>query len=245
VDRSLSIPWIDTRVRNMKKISLLQLSTALWLPTLALGFVAPSGASRPHGVPVSSVPFASTLCMSSDNSSEKNNRRAFLRQSALLFPLLITASSPASAVERAVGAAEAKCRQEGNCLELGDWDGAVGWQWGASDRCDPNDPRCGPDGKLRDAPPAGAPVPNLAGQKVTNVVEVKLTIGKNEEGLLRLGLYGDACPKSVGELMSFLTSDRMGGFSTTSKLLFEEGYGAYSAPVALSRGGQLNMLYPK
>ena len=232
----------------MKTIAVLALSLlALATPTSSFGFGAQrSGIFRAHdAAPVLLVPSSVVpeLCMRNDRNKTKNDRRGFLCQSAFLLALL-TVSSPANAVERAVGAAEAKCRQEGNCLELGDWDGAVGWQWGASDRCDPSDPRCGPDGKLRDAPPAGKPVPDLSGQKITNVVEVKLKIGKNEEGILRLGLYGDACPESVAEMMSFLSSDRTSGFSTTSKLLFEEGYGAYSAPVALSRGGQLNVLYP-
>ena len=46
-----------------------------------------------------------------------------------------TAPPAALAVERAVGSAEVECRQRGDCLETGQWDGAVGWNWGAKDRC--------------------------------------------------------------------------------------------------------------
>lgn len=46
-------------------------------------------------------------------------------------------SLPAAvAAERAVGEAEKKCREQGNCLENFDIDGAVGWNWGGKDRCD-------------------------------------------------------------------------------------------------------------
>jgi len=176
------------------------------------------------------------------------SRRNFLGTAAAATALLATtttASPPAaSAVERAVGAAESKCRQEGNCLEQGDWDGAVGWNWGGRDRCDATDPLCGPDGKLRDAPPAGSPVPDSRGQTITDVVRINLRIGKGEEAVLRIGLYGAACPASIAQLLALCSSDRVGGFATTSKLLFEEGYGAYSAPVALGRGGLLTTLYP-
>lgn len=53
---------------------------------------------------------------------------------------------------RAVGGAEIECRAAGNCLEKFELDGALGWNWGAKDRCDATDPNCGPDGKLRDNP---------------------------------------------------------------------------------------------
>ena len=175
-----------------------------------------------------------------------SSRRNFLGKAAGTAAASLVAAAPAAdAVERAVGAAESKCRQEGNCLEQGDWDGAVGWNWGGRDRCDATDPLCGPDGKLRDAPPSGAPVPDARGLDITDVVALRLKIGKTEEAVMRVGLYGKACPASISQFLALCTSDRIGGFATTkSKLLFEEGYGAYSAPLAVERGGLLNTLYP-
>lgn len=40
------------------------------------------------------------------------------------------------AVERAVGSSEKSCREDSNCLEKFDLDGAIGWNWGGKDRCD-------------------------------------------------------------------------------------------------------------
>ncbi len=174
-----------------------------------------------------------------------SSRRNFLGKAAITAAASLVAATPAAdAVERAVGAAESKCRQEGNCLEQGDWDGAVGWNWGGRDRCDATDPLCGPDGKLRENPPSGAPVPDGRGLDVTDVVALRLRIGKTEEAVMRIGLYGRACPASISQFLALCTSDRVGGFATTSKLLFEEGYGAYSAPLAIGRGGLLTTLYP-
>ena len=76
-----------------------------------------------------------------------------------------------AAVSRAIGGAEAECRAAGNCLETGNWDGAVGIAWGGKDRCDASDPKCGPDGKLRDEAPAGDPVPKPT-NKITQIVEL-------------------------------------------------------------------------
>ena len=61
-----------------------------------------------------------------------NSRRSFL-----IFTAFVSfGSSPAIAIERAVGDAEKTCREQGNCLENFDIDGAVGWNWGGKDRCD-------------------------------------------------------------------------------------------------------------
>ena len=184
-------------------------------------------------------------CSDAEFITMPSSRRNFLGKAAVSAAASLVAAAPAaSAVERAVGAAESKCRQEGNCLEQGDWDGAVGWNWGGRDRCDATDPLCGPDGKLRDAPPSGAPVPDGRGLDVTDVVALRLKIGKTEEAVMRIGLYGKACPASISQFLALCTSDRVGGFATTSKLLFEEGYGAYSAPLAIGRGGLLTQLFP-
>ena len=217
----------------------------LALPPLALGFVG--NAAHHIAAQSTSIRHRHNMRMPNNDACEgPASRRNFLGKAAGTAAASLVAAAPAAdAVERAVGAAESKCRQEGNCLEQGDWDGAVGWNWGGRDRCDATDPLCGPDGKLRDAPPSGAPVPDARGLDITDVVALRLKIGKTEEAVMRVGLYGKACPASISQFLALCTSDRIGGFATTkSKLLFEEGYGAYSAPLAIGRGGLLNTLYP-
>lgn len=154
--------------------------------------------------------------------------------------LLVLPNSQVMAVERAVGSAEKDCREAGNCLEKGDWDGAVGWSWGGKDRCDATDRRCGVDGQLMDAPPTGEPVPPLVG-KITHEVELLLSIGRGESGTIRLGLYGQDCPASVEQAVNFLSTK---GIVTTSRLMFENGIGVSSAPVSLINGGILNAIVP-
>ena len=134
--------------------------------------------------------------------------------------------------------AEADCRAQGNCLELGQLDGAVGWNWGGKDRCDASDPRCGPDGKLGDLP-KGKPVPVVT-NKITHVAEIVVDIGREETGVLHLGLYGDDVPGSVRQMLLFLTS----GIATTSKLAFENGMGIKSAPVSLQQDGKVPDIVP-
>ena len=178
------------------------------------------------------------------------NRREMWQKSinALSIPLFIitsndhTAGSSAFAVERAVGSAEKSCREEGNCLEKGDWDGAVGWNWGGKDRCDATDPRCGIDGKLKDAPPTGDPVPDKLGLTITHEVKIVLSIGKSEKGTLKIGLYGNNAPIAVAQIVDFL--DPRKGLLTTSKLALDEGYGVSSAPISLAYSGILNVIYP-
>jgi len=171
---------------------------------------------------------------------DSSRRRQFLVGAAAV-GLLATHPPASLAVERAVGSAEQSCRERGDCLEKGEWDGAVGWQWGGKDRCDATDPRCGPDGVLRDAPVAGDPVPPTEGLKVTHQVELSFNIGKEESGVLRMGLYGEACPKSVAQLVDFFSSS---GLATSSKLMFEQGYGITSTPVSMAKGGMLNGISP-
>jgi len=144
------------------------------------------------------------------------------------------------AVQRAVGAAEKKCREEGNCLEKGDWDAAVGWNWGGRDRCDATDPRCGPNGVLLESVPAGDAVPQVV-STITHQVELTLSIGREETGTLKLGLYGEATPQSVLELLAFLSEN---GLLTTSGLLLEAGMGSRSASVSLQKGGVVTGIVP-
>lgn len=153
---------------------------------------------------------------------------------------LLAAPSVARAT-RAVGGAEEDCRAAGNCLEKLEIDGALGWSWGAKDRCDASDPLCGSDGRLLEAPPKGEAVPDTLGLAVTHVAEVTLTIGRNERAVLRLGLYGRDAPESVQQFLQFLTS---GGLKTTSDLVFENGMGVLAVPVSMTRGGTLGQIVP-
>uniref|UniRef100_A0A7S3QJA2 PPIase cyclophilin-type domain-containing protein n=1 Tax=Chaetoceros debilis TaxID=122233 RepID=A0A7S3QJA2_9STRA len=177
-----------------------------------------------------------------ERNEADSSRRNFMKNAILPATMLSTlAIAPnANAVERAVGAAEKSCREAGNCLENFDLDGAVGWKWGGKDRCDATDPLCGSDGQMRDAPPQGEPVPTSE-CKVTNVLDIDIVIGKKEKGTLSVGLYGEACPASVAQMVDFLT----GGIVTTSKLMLEDGYGVSTAPVSLKYGGALNVIYPQ
>lgn len=189
--------------------------------------------------------FAFTVCDVSRRTHVKMSMTASQqdrRQFILIASVgLLTASAPANAVERAVGSAEVSCRERGDCLEKGEWDGAVGWNWGGRDRCDATDPRCGPDGVLRDAPPTGDPVPPLEGLKVTHQVEITLTLGKSESGTLRFGLYGESCPQSVPQLVQFFAPT---GLATSSGLMFEQGYGITAVPVSMAKGGMLTGIAP-
>lgn len=185
----------------------------------------------------------------SENKGQVNRRDALFKgMSAFTIPILLDAMIPnpelssALAVERAVGSAEQTCRELGNCLETGQWDGAVGWTWGGKDRCDATDPRCGADGKLTDAPPSGEPVPDTMGLSITQKVQIQLSIGKSERGTLNIGLYGNNSPVAVAQMLDFL--DPAKGLVTTSKLMLDEGYGVSSGPVSLSYTGVLNVIYP-
>lgn len=182
---------------------------------------------------------------SNNKAAASSTRKDFLTYTLISNVFLATASLPAGAVERAVGAAEKSCREEGNCLEKFDIDGAVGWNWGGRDRCDPTDPRCGPDGKLKDAPPEGDAVPQAVDSdgnelKITNIVQIELQIGRSEKGTIRLGLYGDVLPASVSQFAEFLGD----GIVTTSKLMLENGYGVSTSPISFGTGGTLTVIYP-
>ena len=127
---------------------------------------------------------------------------------------------------------------------------------GGKDRCDATDPRCGADGKMRDEAPRGAAVPDIGGAEaeevrhplvVTDVMRIDLTVGREREGLvLNVGLYGEACPASVRQMLDFTPSDPRGGIDMISrKLLLEDSYYAFSVPVSFNRGGSLNVIYPE
>lgn len=186
-------------------------------------------------------------------NNHNNQRREFLFNTLSVTASVLATSfpTPSNAVERAVGGSEKLCREEGNCLEKGELDGAVGWSWGGKDRCDATDPRCGPDGSLKDAPPAGQPVPKLINDegntlKITNIIDIDISIGRTEQGTLSIGLYGDACPYSVSQITDFLSDNiYSGGLLTTSKLMLEDGLGVQTTPVSFIRGGNLQTIYPQ
>lgn len=168
-----------------------------------------------------------------DSSRRAIFQRAFVASSLILFP------SSSNAVTRAIGGAEEECRAAGNCLEIGEWDGAIGWSWGSKDRCDPSDPLCGTDGKVRDQALTGEPVPDVT-NKVTHVVEMTYSVGRGESGVLRMGLYGNDAKDSVEQFLQFMTK----GLRTTSDLAFENGMGVETVPVSLTRGGILANIVP-
>eukprot|EP00977_Amphora_coffeiformis_P029048 scaffold38418_cov168-Amphora_coffeaeformis.AAC.2 len=187
-----------------------------------------------------------TLHASSPRLSEQceapSSRRQLLSQGV---GLVISAAVggialPAQAITRAVGSGEIACREAGNCLETGEWDGAVGWSWGGKDRCDPADPLCGPDGKLRDTPLQGQPVPKID-QGISHVAAIKISIGRDETDILRLGLYGDTYPEYVAQLLDFLSTS---GLTTTVNT---KGFSTDQVPVSLARGtgiGSVTNLLP-
>jgi len=179
------------------------------------------------------------------NMRTSGSRRGFVKE------IILTTTTAASVLllpeqahaTRAVGVAEEKCRAAGNCLEKLDLDGAVGWSWGAKDRCDASDPNCGSDGKLRDAPLIGENVPDTLGCPITHIVEMSLAIGRSDEDCtIRMGLYGnDGIADSVKEFLELVSPS---GITTTSKLMFENGVGIEAMPVSLSRGGILSQIVP-
>jgi len=141
---------------------------------------------------------------------------------------------------RAVGGAEEDCRAAGNCLQKGELDGALGWSWGAKDRCDASDPRCGADG--RDVNAAKLPVPTKPeGLEITDVAEISLAIGRNEEATIRVGLFGSDAEAAVEEFLRFVSPR---GLKTTSEIVFQNGIGVQTQPVSLDRGGILVQVVP-
>jgi hypothetical protein len=174
------------------------------------------------------------LFMSHEEGDLFLSRRLLISSIALTSPFIFK-PHPALAVERAVGSAEQACREAGNCLERFELDGAVGWNWGGKERCDATDPRCGSDGVLMDRPPEGEPVPEIVA-KITHIAIMTLTIGKKEEGTLKMGLYGEASPKSVQQLVDFLSSQ---GLVTA-----EREFGFVTRAVSLSTGGSMTGISP-
>jgi cyclophilin family peptidyl-prolyl cis-trans isomerase len=181
------------------------------------------------------------LCMKDDNDNDSSSvpRRRFLN--ALMIGGVAVAGTPLSSqavASRAVGSGEIACREAGNCMEKGEWDGAVGWNWGAKDRCDAADPLCGADGQLRDEI-IGKPVPRPSGTTITHAVAIQLNVGRAESGVLKLGLYGEDCPMLVQQLIAFLSPTGLTVASEKSNSM-----GKMSTPVSLAVGGIVDSIVP-
>ena len=185
-----------------------------------------------------------TLQHASPSSEQEgtSSRRQILSQSVAFAASVAVGgiALPAQAVTRAVGSGEIACREAGNCLETGEWDGAVGWSWGGKDRCDPADPLCGSNGQLRDTPLQGQPVPKID-EGISHVAAIQISIGRDETEILRLGLYGDSYPEYVAQLLEFLSTS---GLTTTTNT---KGFSTNQVPVSLARGtgiGSVTNLLP-
>ena len=159
--------------------------------------------------------------------------------------MLCAAAAPAHAqVTRAVGTGELACREQGNCLQVGELDGALGWTWGGKERCDPTDPMCSGSGKLLEQPLVGKSVPQLPPTVlVTHVAAIQIEIGRGEVGVLKLGLYGNELPELVQQLVDFLSEN---GFTTASNSAAAQNsmIGAIQTPVSLATGGALTGIVP-
>ena len=97
---------------------------------------------------------------------------------------------------------------------------------------------CGPDGKLREEPLTGQSVPSRGELEITNVVELTLTVGSGSNAdvqTLKIGLYGNACPELVKEMMDLCGK----GIVTSKDLLL-------GAPVRLGQEcGALTYIRPE
>lgn len=146
---------------------------------------------------------------------------------------LFLAPTAAPAVEGeaavAIGSAERACRERGDCLQTGNFDGALGLNWGGRDRCDARDPSCRTDGRLEGGTEGSKEdfTPPKGTREVTDVLSITFSIGSrgNETVQLNIGLFGDEYPEAV-EQMLLTFSDR--GLVTGPKLALEEGFGVSS-----------------
>ena len=183
-------------------------------------------------------------------------RREFLGSlvGAMGTVMVVDSHNTAHAI-RAVGGGEVECRIAGNCLEKGEWDGAIGWTWGGKDRCDPiADPTCGVNGgKIivsvdENGNLIGQSVPiNNASQRITHVAILRIDIGREESNILRLGLYGNDAPiPLIQQMIDFLSND-IGLTTMTSSNNNNNNnlpIGTVTSPVILSQGGVATWVTP-
>merc|ERR1719396_189885 len=80
---------------------------------------------------ISSSRHATSLLMKSPTTRRDAFVRVFTLTSLISTTIITNANSnPANAaVEVASGSSEKLCREKGNCLEVGELDGAIGWNW--------------------------------------------------------------------------------------------------------------------
>ena len=180
-----------------------------------------------------------------------NSKASIGRRTLLAVPIVMAVSIPrptTAMVQQAVGSGESNCRANNNCLELGELDGAIGWGWGGKDRCDPNNPRCGADGKLRETDIVGQPVPKVptivsssgeeAPVRFTHIAAIQIEIGRGEVGVLKIGLYGNEFPDHVRQLVNFWKES---GFQVDPE---SSTFGRQQPPVTLQRGGIVTSIVP-
>eukprot|EP00527_Entomoneis_sp_CCMP2396_P007813 CAMPEP_0198143640 /NCGR_PEP_ID=MMETSP1443-20131203/8594_1 /TAXON_ID=186043 /ORGANISM="Entomoneis sp., Strain CCMP2396" /LENGTH=379 /DNA_ID=CAMNT_0043806905 /DNA_START=3 /DNA_END=1142 /DNA_ORIENTATION=- len=176
-----------------------------------------------------------------NRQGSSSHRRAFV--AACTSSLALLHSSNAAHAVRAVGGSEIECRAAGNCLEKGELDGALGWSWGAKDRCDTTDPTCGASGKQMELDEngqlVGKPVPATSADQITHIALIRIDIGRDESSVLRLGLYGNDAPASVAQFIDFMSDTGL-----LTKPLSSDSIGALTSPVAFVRGGVATWIDP-
>jgi len=162
--------------------------------------------------------------------SLSSTRRDYLARVASLVGVCVLPPPSLADTEIAIGSAERACRERGDCLQTGNFDGALGFNWGGRDRCDARDPTCRTGGKVE-----GAEVdftPPLSAEKVTDVVEVTLSVGRDETLKVRMGLFGDKNPTAASQVLKAFSSE--GLVTGGPRLAMEDGYGISSIPILAS-----------
>ena len=170
------------------------------------------------------------------NSDIMSRRRALLVSSSFATLFMPGASN---AAERAVGSVEAKCREEGNCLEIGELDGALGWSWGGKDRCDAfTDETCGVNGQIV-ADLNIAPVPSIEAGTITDTIAIEFQLGKTSQKqsfVMNVGLY-DANPEASSVLLNLCSSD--GLVTMTPEQMQYDGFEFITSSVSFNRGAAI------
>jgi len=179
----------------------------------------------------------------SNVKTDSKTRRNFLAGCVSSAALLQTTVNSRADAVRAVGGGEIECRAAGNCLEKGELDGALGWYWGAKERCDTTDPTCGAGGKIMELDEngnlIGKPVPASNANDITHVALINVDIGREESSVLKIGLYGKDAPASVEQLVDFLSE---AGFST--RATSRNAIGELTSPVVFGQGGVATWIDP-